>query len=307
MKSEKLIACALLLTLFVVGCEQQKPPSTPTSGVLRLEVDESVGHVIKTIADSFQSTYPDSKILVSTLDAREAITNFINDSVRVIVTAREFNEEELAVLKKYPDIQWTGYKCALDAVAVIGNKNNPTGQLRISELDSIFQGSLSRWNSQGTLIDAAICGINSSVNEIFKKKILNDKPFAPTAVKIASSDSLIRFIENNPAAIGIVGVNWIRGREENLTVFALGNPGVRPDSTEPLGRFYTPLQAHIHRNYYPISRPVYVYSREYGATLSSGFIGYVNSIHGQQIFLNEGLVPVTMPVRLVETTSQQVR
>lgn len=306
MKSEKLIASALLLTLFVVGCGQQKPSST-TAGVLRVDVDESVTHVIRTIADSFQATYTDSRIVTTPVEAREAITNFINDSVRVIVTARALNEEELAVLKKYPDIQWNGYKCALDAVAVIGNQTNPLKQLRVSELDSMYQGLITRWGAKGKSIDIVVGGVNSSVNEVFRKKIMNDKPFTPSAIRIASSDSLIKYVQRNAGAVGIVGINWVRGLEKELTVFALGTPNARPDSTEPLGRYYPPLQAHIHRNYYPITRPVYVYSREYGATLSSGFIGYVNAIHGQQKFLNEGLVPVTMPVRLVETKSQQVQ
>ncbi len=312
MKSEKLVALALLLTFFVMSCEQRKPVST-TTGALRVEVDESISNVLRAIADSFQLTYTQSKITVVPVEAREAIADFINDSVRVIVTAREFNEEELAVLKKYPDIEWKGYKCALDAVAVIGHKNNPLKQLRVSELDSIFEGSLTRWSTtsqrggKGKLIDVSIGGINSSVNEVFRKKILKDKPFTPTALKISSTDSLVKYVEKNPNAIGIVGINWLRNRKENLTVFALGQPGSRPDSTEDFGRYYTPVQAHIYRNYYPITRPVCIYSREYGYTVAAGFIAYVNAIHGQQRFLKEGLVPVTMPVRLVETTSKQVQ
>lgn len=306
MKSEKLIAIMLLLTLFVVGCEQRKPAST-TAGELRVQADESISNVMKIIADSFQLTYTKSTITVTSVEARECIANFINDSIRVIVTAREFNDEELAVLKKYPDIEWKGYKCALDAVAVVGHKNNSLKQLRISELDSIFEGSLARWKGNGKLIDVAIGGVNSSVNEVFKKKILKDKLFTPTAIKISSSDSLVKYVETNPNAIGIVGINWLRGNEENVTVFALGQPGARPDSTEPFGRYYTPVQAHIYRNYYPLTRPVFIYSREYGYTVAAGFIAYVNAIHGQQKFLNEGLVPVTMPIRLVETTSKQVQ
>jgi phosphate transport system substrate-binding protein len=288
------------------GCEQRAPVST-TSGTLHLDADESIGPVARMIAGSFQASYPKSTIIVMTVDAREAIANFINDSVRVIFSAREFNEEELGVLKKYPDIEWKGYKCAMDAIAVIAHKSNTQKELRLSELDSIFEGSLARWRSSGKLIDVVVGGINSSVNEVFQHKILKGKPFTPAAVKIQRSDSLVHYVTGNPNAIGIVGINWLRGHEDQLTVFALGQPGVRPDTTEPVGRFYPPLQAHIYRGYYPITRPVFIYSRDYSYTVAAGFIGYVNSIHGQQKFLNEGLVPVTMPVRLVETTSKQVQ
>lgn len=303
---DRLLVACILSWGVLVGCQERKPVST-TSGSLRMEVDESVVIVFKAIAESFQRSYTEAHIRIDPVEARAAIADFINDSVRVIATAREFNDEELGVLKKYPDIEWKGYKCALDAVAVIGHKNNPRKQLRLSELDSIFSGELTRWGGKGKLIDVAIGDINSSTNEVFKNKILKGKPFTPTAEKFPTSDSLIHYVQRNPNAIGIVGVNWLQGREDSLTVFSLGQPGSRPDSTEPFGRYYPPLQAHIYRQYYPLTRPVYVYSREHGYSLAAGFITYITSRFGQQLFLNQGLVPATMPVRLVETTSKQVQ
>ncbi len=304
-KSDKLLTAGLLLTLLVFGCEQRKPVST-TTGALRVECDESVVNVVKLIADSFQLSYKDSKISVAPVSGREAITDFINDRARVIVSARALNDEEVGVLKKY-DIEYKSFKCALDAVAVIGHKDNPRQRLRLAELDSIFEGSLTRWGGKGKLIDVAIADINSSVNEVFKTKILKDNQFTLTAVKIASSDSLVKYVAGNPNAIGIVGLNWLRGNEDKVTVFALGAPDWRPDSTQPYGIYYTPVQAHVYRNYYPITRPVFIYSRESGFTIADGFIAYVTHVHGQQRFLNEGLVPATQPVRLVETTSNQVQ
>ena len=305
MKSDKLLTIWLLLTLFAFGCEERKLVST-TTGALSVQCDESVVNVVKLIADSFQLSYRDSKISIVPVSGREAITNFINDSARVIVSARAFNDEEVAVLKRY-NIEYKSFKCALDAVAVIGHKDNPLKRLRLAELDSIFEGSLTRWGGKGKLVDVAIADINSSVNEVFKIKILKNKQFTLTAVKLASSDSLVKYVANNPNAIGIVGLNWLRGNEDKLTVFALGAPNWRPDSTQPYGIYYTPVQAHVYRNYYPITRPVFMYSRESGFTIADGFIAYVTHVHGQQRFLNEGLVPVTQPVRLVETTSNQVQ
>jgi phosphate transport system substrate-binding protein len=305
MKSEKWLLSALLLTLCIAGCDQRKNVST-TTGSVRIECDESVANVMKMIADSFLLTYKDAKIAIVPISDRAAIADFINDSVRVIVSAREFNEEELAILKKY-DIQYKSFKCAYDAVVVIGNKNNPQKRLRLGELDSIFDGSLTRWGGKGKLIDPAIGDVNSSVNEFFRKKILKDKPFTLTAVKFSSSDSLVNYVAGNPNAIGIVGLSWLRSNEDKLTVFALGAPNWRPDSTQPYGLYYTPVQAHVYRNYYPLARPVYMYNREYGFTLADGFIAYVTHVHGQQKFLNEGLVPATQPIRLVETTSKQVQ
>ena len=294
----------LCIALLYSGCTDYKPASA-TSGQLSVDADESVVRVMRMIADSFQQTYAEAKIHVRSMEAREAIVNFINDSARVIVSARELNDEELSALKEY-NIEYRPYKCAFDAVAVIGHKNNPRKELRLSELDSIFSGTITRWGRRGQLIDVAICGINSSVNEVFKRKILKDHSFTPAAMKFSSSDSLVQYVATNPNAIGIVGGHGTRERENDLTIFALGQPGERPDSTEEYGRYYAPIQAHVYRKYYPLWRNVYVYSREIGL-IAAGFITYVNGIHGQQKFLNEGLVPATQPIRLVETTRKQVQ
>lgn len=263
-------------------------------------------NVFKLIADSFQMNYNDATVTLVPVEGREAIVNFINDSVRVIVSARPLNEEEVGVLKKF-DIDYTSHKCAYDAVAVIGHKSNRRQNLRLGEVDSMFTGALARWDGGfGKLIDPVIGGSNSSVNEVFQQKLMKGKPFASYALKL-SSDSIVTHVMRNPAAIGIVGLHWLRGREDSVTVFGLGAPDWRPDSTQPYGIYYQPLQAHIYRGYYPVTRSIWIYSRQYGYTVAQGFISYVSHTYGQQRFLKEGLVPATQPIRLVETTSQQVQ
>ncbi len=302
MRMSDLVLCAFALAS--VGCTDRQPASA-TKGELTIEADESVVRVINMIADSFQRTYTEAKIHIRPVQAREATVNFINDSARIVVVARELKEDEAAELKRF-EVEYRPYKCAFDAVAVIGHKSNPQKELRLTELDSIFSGALTRWGRKGKLIDVAICDVNSSVNEVFKNKILKGKPFTPAAMKFSSSDSLVRYVEENTNAIGIVGIHWTRGRESNLTIFALGQPGERPDSTEEYGRFYTPHQAHIYRKFYPLWRNVYIYSREIGL-IAAGFVTYATGTHGQQKFLNEGLVPATQPIRLVETTRRQIQ
>lgn len=300
-KSELVVLAFALLNLW---CTDRQPASA-TKGELTIEVDESIVRVINMIADSFQRTYTESKVQIRSVQAREATVNFVNDSARVIVIARELNEDEAAELKRF-NVEYRPYKCAFDAIAVVGHKNNPQKELRLTELDSIFSGELTRWAPNRKLIDVAIGDINSSVNETFKNRILKSKTFTPAAMKFSSSDSLVRYVEGNPNAIGIVGIHWTRGREEKLTIFALGQPGERPDSTEEYGRYYTPHQAHIYRKFYPLWRNVYIYSREIGL-IAAGFITYTTRTHGQQTFLNEGFVPATQPIRLVETTRRQVQ
>jgi phosphate transport system substrate-binding protein len=81
----------------------------------------------------------------------------------------------------------------------------------------------------------------------------------------------------------------------------------RLDSTGTYGKPYSPAQAYIYQRNYPLFRMVYMYNREIQRDVSLGLIAYMAGVQGQKIFLNSGLVPVTMPVRLVELTSKQVQ
>jgi phosphate transport system substrate-binding protein len=63
---------------------------------------------------------------------------------------------------------------------------------------------------------------------------------------------------------------------------------------------YQPYQAYVAQNLYPLIREVVIVSREARTGLGSGFFTYVANDKGQRVVLKAGLVPATMPVRIVE-------
>jgi phosphate transport system substrate-binding protein len=301
---EFLLLTALLVA--ITGCQPERKYST-TEGTVTIECDESVEPVLRQVADDFHRSYEKGTILLRTVQAREAVANFALDSARRIVTARGLNREEREALKRLK-MDLSEYRIALDAVAVIGDPGNPLKQLRMGMLDSIFSGMLKRWPGRtGASIIVAAGDVNSSTNEVFRNAVLQGRPILPEARLFTSSRELVDFVRTTPNAIGIVGLAWLRGYDRELRIFALGSPGGRPDSTQLPGQYYSPVQANVHRGYYPITRPVFIYSREVLRDVGYGFISYVTSATGQKIFLESGLVPVTMPVRLVEITSKEVK
>jgi phosphate transport system substrate-binding protein len=64
--------------------------------------------------------------------------------------------------------------------------------------------------------------------------------------------------------------------------------------------YYLPQQGSIYQKTYPFHREVYLLSREIFSGLGSGFIAFVTGEKGQRIVLKSGLVPATMPVRLLQ-------
>ena len=295
-------ACGML-----TGCGGKEPGSTQlTKGTLKIEADEAVFPAVREEGEEFQRQYPGSKIEIQPADARAAISDFAMDSIQVIVTGRPLNKEERDALTG-AKIQFEEYRVALSAVAVIANREVPLKQLRVSQLDSILTGAVTQWPAKQGAIDLLIGGRNSSINEVVRDSVMHGKDFTMSATPIDSSRARIAYVRTHRGAISLVGVNWLKGEDQDFTIMSLGTPGVRVDSTEPPGQYYSPAQAYVYKGYYPIITPIYIYSREIDRNVALGFISFVTSGPGQKVFLNNGLVPVTMPVRLVNLTSQQVQ
>lgn len=117
---------------------------------------------------------------------------------------------------------------------------------------------------------------------------------------------MIEYVTSHPNSIGMVSVGWMGEYKDKAKIMELCDPDA-PDSLEIRGQFFSPHQAHIYRGYYPLTSDVYIYSRADMYNVAAGFITFITSVPGQKIVLSNGLVPATMPVRLVEITNKSLQ
>jgi len=273
-----------------------------------VECDEAVEPVFRAEVEEFQRQYPEARVELHVVDGRAAVSDFAMDSVQVIVLARAFNKGERDALAA-GKVAYEEYHVAQTAVAVIAHGENPQTRLRTGELDSVFSGIVTVWPGRGKreTIDLAVCGANSSTNEVLRTRIMDGGSITLSATPMASSPDVFEYVRQHASTLGIVDVSWLKGVAGEVTVISLGTPGWAPDSTQRPGSYYSPAQAYIYKNYYPLSTPVYMYSREQSRDISLGFISFVAGAEGQKVILNSGIVPVTMPVRLIHLTAEEVQ
>jgi phosphate transport system substrate-binding protein len=303
-----LLTLCLALAMLYAGCTREPGSTNLTKGNLKIDCDEAVYPSVRLVAEEFQAQYPQSKIDVRLVQAREATTNFVNDTVHVIALARSLNAEErnsLSATKTW----FEEYHVAQTAVAVVANIENPLTDLRMGQLDSVLTGQVTKWPgwNTGGNIDIVVGDVNSSTNEILRGLVLRGKKFALSASVMSGSSDLLEYVRKTRNAVGVVNVAWLNGVSHEYNVLGLSRPGVTPDSTQSPGKPYKPIQGYIFKGYYPLSTPVNIYTREQNRDLALGFISFTTSFQGQKIFQNSGLVPVTMPVRLIQLTSEQVK
>jgi phosphate transport system substrate-binding protein len=114
---------------------------------------------------------------------------------------------------------------------------------------------------------------------------------------------VISYVQDHKSAIGVIAVNWISDSDDstannfrkNIKVVALKN-----DSSSQSQEYYQPFQAYIALDQYPLIRDVYLINRESRNGLGTGFASFVAGDKGQRIVRLGGLLPATMPVRIIK-------
>ena len=97
-----------------------------------MDCDEAVFPAVRLVAEEFHTQYPDARIDVRSVEAREATANFVNDSVQVIVDC-PFAERGRTQRPHEATIWFEEYHVAQSAVAVIAHADNPVKELRVGQ------------------------------------------------------------------------------------------------------------------------------------------------------------------------------
>ncbi len=304
----KLVAFLSLFVSFTwTGC-QNDSGDLPTRGKLVLISSEDIYPAIDTEVKEFESMYEQAHITLLQSTTRDAVVQLLNDSVKVITIPRQFNDEEKAVIKKYK-LEVDTFKIAYDAALVLVNEKNSLTRIRVEELKDILLGKAKTWHDVGEKkisgrIVVALGGPNSGMYEYIKQRITNSQPFADVVYPCSTTTHVISYVATHSNAIGFASQSWVSSTPANTRILDIGDPNFTRDSTSKALEYFPPLQAHVYRGYYPLSRTLYLFSMNAGTGVGVGFAAFVTGAEGQKLFLNSGLVPATMPVRLIQLQSQ---
>jgi len=279
---------------------------TPTRGSIKIAVDESYQLLTEAELFTFLSLYKDAKVEPAYLSGDSILKLFLDDSVRVIITSSKLTENEVDYLRGKSIIARTT-KIAYDALAFIVNKSNTDQLIRYNTLKDIFTGKTTKWdqiNPQSKLNDIKIVFDSPGSNNV--KTIMNKfgiSSLPGNCFSASKNSEVINYVENHPEAIGIISVNWISDPRDSISHSFLSKikvVSVTSEYNSESSDFYSPHPAYIANQNYPFTREVYTINRESFAGLGTGFTSFVAGDAGQRIILKMGMLPATMPVRLVE-------
>lgn len=303
MKNKALIFLLHFTTILYYGCNSSDAPTdTPTTGKLAICVDETYKPLIDSEIDTFNSIYKYAEVTVSYKAESEVFNDLMNDSVRLIVVPRKLNKEELKQFEKWQIVPRIT-KIAYDAVALIGSKDLQDSSYTIAELKTLLvtEGK----NSGPNKIKVVFDNNNSSTISFLKEKT-GATNFSSNCYALNSSNAVLDYVSKEKNSIGIIGVNWISDKDDTTNFSFLKSAKVLEISQGLNSESLKPYQAYIAQKTYPLYREVYIISKEAYTGLGAGFTAFVASERGQRIVLKFGLVPATMPVRLVEIINEEL-
>ena len=284
---------------------------TPTSGNAFISVDESYKLILDAELDMFHYLYVDAHITAEVKPEGDVINTLLNnDSCRAAIISRKLTNEEKKFFeskKSYP----IETKVAIDAVAFIVHNNNKADSMSVAQLRDIFSGKIKLWNqvdstSQSDSLVIIFDAKNSANARYLNEKFLGgSSQFPKNCFAVNSNPDVINYVSEHPNSIGIISVNWISDRDDSISHDFLKKvkPVALSSDLNPY-LFYQPYQAYIADGSYPLVRDVWMINREGRSGLGTGFIAFVAGEKGQRIILKGGMVPATMPTRIVEFKTQ---
>ncbi|RYG54081.1 MAG: phosphate ABC transporter substrate-binding protein, PhoT family [Chitinophagaceae bacterium] len=282
----------LILLIFIsilfqacTNSSEKKETDTLSTGTIKISADESFRDIVEDQIKVFDSAFPDANIIVSYKPEAECLKDFMNDSVRMILVTRELNTQERQVLEQKKVVP-TAQPLAKDAVAVIVNKGSADTVFSVSELRGILTGKHKKkftvvFDNQG-----------SSTLRYMLDSLIPGEQLAANVFAAKGEDSLIRYVANNPDAIGLLGVSAVSDFSDPNGLAFIGSIRVADIFNDKLGKTFGPYQAYIAPNWYPLTRNLYYIHRETYPGLGTGFANFMSRERGQLIFKQARLFPL---------------
>jgi len=297
------------------GCKnsgsKDKFTDTPTTGETTIAVDETFQPLVEAELQVFHAIYKYAKIHASCVPEVDALNLLIRDSVRLAIVSRPLSTKEMDYFhsKKFFPRE---VRLALDGIAVIVNPTNPDTLFPVETIRKILLGEITSWkeinkNSKLGKIKVVFDNPKSSTVRFMVDSVTRTGKLGDQLSAMQYNLDVVDFVAKNPETIGLIGVNWVSDKDDPKCLTFLSTikvAGISRETVSTPGNSFQPFQAYLATGQYPFARYIYAILTEPRAGLGAGFTSFVASDKGQRIIQKTGVLPITLPMRLVKIVDE---
>ncbi len=301
------------------------------SGTAAVFCDDGFKNILDEEIAAFEFSYKDATIVPFYMSEQACIDSLLADKCQSIIITRDFTKEERQYVKSNNKRIVKSNCIAVDAVAMIVNKDNPVSALSMDEIRKILTGEITRWSqlacNDTTAIKVVFDAEGSSTVSYMRDKFLPQgkkitdyiKPYAQK-----NNAAVFDAVKNDPDALGIISVSWLGNdlsvaqnvpMDRRMEDYANENDSINTALTEEVNIIkvsnpnedndfspvaYKPYQLYINSGEYPLFRKVWMISTASNSTVLHSFYTFVTGFVGQKIIIRSGIMPYHVHSRVVE-------
>ena len=240
-------------------------------------------------AEEFMRTNPDVSIAVTGGGSGTGIAAILSGTCDIAQSSRAMRDEELHLAEENgAPVKET--VVGIDGIAVVVHPANPVSQLTIDQLSDIFTGKKTNWKELGGN-DIPILALsrerNSGTHVFFLEEVVRKgnakgpEEFSSTALMMPSNQAIALEVESSEAAIGYIGMGYVSPRQKVLEVAKSSGDA-----------FILPNLETAQSGEYPISRPLYLFTRGEPVGDVKAYVDFILSPEGQEIVKILDFVPL---------------
>jgi len=235
-------------------------------------------------AEEYMKKHAASTIQVTGGGSGTGISALINGTTDICEASRAMKDAEKKQLAEKadgkPPVETV---VAKDGLSVYVNDANPLTELTMAQLKAIYTGKVSNWKDVGGP-DAKIIPYsreNSSGTYVFfKEHVLENADYTPRAQAMPGTAAVVNAVVKEKFGIGYGGAAYAKG----IKVLKVK----KDDKSAAIEANEKTIKAGT----YPLSRPLFFYTRSNPSAEIKAFIDWVLSADGQGIVTKVGYFPV---------------
>ena len=211
------------------------------------------------------------------------ISALINGTTDICDASRPMKKSEKDKLMKKYNTAGVEIPVARDGITLYANEKNPVTELSLDQIKAIYLGEIKNWKDIGGP-DAKIIVYgrenSSGTFEFFRDEVLKGADYSPLVQSLPGTAAIVNAVANDINGIGYGGAAYAKGVKQIK---------VRKDASTP---GYEPTRQTIASGQYPISRYLYMYTRNKPAGEMKAYIDWILSAEGQSIVTDVGYFPL---------------
>lgn len=280
---KKLILVSLLVA-FALGTQfscdtNQTPDDTPRRGSKTMYADESFQPLVKTASEVFTGINPDAALKMIYTSETQAMKALSEGTARTIFIGRDYTKEEKKYLRSL-NITVTSDIIANDAITFIVNLNNADTLLTQDQIRDLLTGKSTTWPNSHKPIEIVFDRVQSAnFNHLLSWVGTN---FGKQVHAAKNTEDLIKYVQENPNTLGIIGYNHISDFDDpnvNARLKKFHVVGIQGNDKY----YWRPTKANITEKKYPFCRPIWAINSGAPDGLNTGFVNFLNGRQGQML------------------------